>query len=933
MSTSGDEASLSKRQRVSRACDLCRRKKIKCDGLIPVCSNCRAFNLECSYKDATKKRGPPKGYIEAIETRLHKLESLLGNLAQDDPKSKLLLDELNSPLETANGDIIKTRPVRRKQDSLLSEYHGNSTTPPSSSSSSSSSAKARRIENAKYASTPSSSSTTTNKASDHSPLKSPATLCESPTNSHTDLFDTPSSPESVSDSNGQLSMDEGGHVRYLGRSSGFYLLQSSRTYQNGVFHFSGYGPKSTSTPRKSDHHVDPLALPPKDLSEHLVRLYFKHFYPLLPLFYKRQLVNPDDLSDALSPLLLNAIYAIASRVSPDARVRSDPASQDTAGDIFFERAKCLLDDYYDVPRISTVQALLLLSSHQQGALKSARAWLYCGMAFRMALDLGLHRNCDHWQIPPDEKERRKRVFWCSFIVDRLTTAIYGRALCFEERDIDVPFPSVDDDEPIQTENNQPAPRILDTFIHSIKLCDILGHVLKNIYYAKARHHASGQHVDHVLKTLHQQLTEWLARLPPSLQYKLPDTEMGETVKDPPLAVGQMHMIYYTTMILLHRSFIPGPSQAVESQLSMPSYDLCVSGAKSILNIINIMLGENHLRYVVNYSVYFAFTAGIIFIKMASSSEEFDVAFDAKVNVNKIMHALDQMEATWSNAGRCCNILGELAGLRDINLECDEYVPRRLSKAASPPPAIAVPNSPEPSPLDNDDSTNTDSAAQATMDLSSTQQVSSTNNMEYGNSSNTSFLSSNANQQQQPQPFITPMTATSDMDPFAVPGSVMNSQDQPQQAAAKFDPFGTAFWGVPTSLNTEEWNQYFAQGVTTPTSLQPPSTNVDHTPLLSSIDISTSSSAHYIHPFYSSPYTPYQHNVSNASSSLNSSSSTSSSTLSPSISSPSSSAPQSIKKEPSLLGGLPTPLSLSLPDTPARSYLLGYTNNNNNNNNQ
>ncbi|KAI9305583.1 hypothetical protein BJ944DRAFT_135229, partial [Cunninghamella echinulata] len=54
--------------------DLCRKKKIKCDGLVPICNNCKAFNFECSYKDATKKRGPPKGYIEAIETRLHKLE-------------------------------------------------------------------------------------------------------------------------------------------------------------------------------------------------------------------------------------------------------------------------------------------------------------------------------------------------------------------------------------------------------------------------------------------------------------------------------------------------------------------------------------------------------------------------------------------------------------------------------------------------------------------------------------------------------------------------------------------------------------------------------------------------------------------------------------------------------------------------------------------
>ncbi|ORZ15692.1 hypothetical protein BCR42DRAFT_328053, partial [Absidia repens] len=55
--------------------DRCRKKKIKCDGSLPICSNCKAFELECTYKDTTKKRGPPKGYIEAIENRLYKLES------------------------------------------------------------------------------------------------------------------------------------------------------------------------------------------------------------------------------------------------------------------------------------------------------------------------------------------------------------------------------------------------------------------------------------------------------------------------------------------------------------------------------------------------------------------------------------------------------------------------------------------------------------------------------------------------------------------------------------------------------------------------------------------------------------------------------------------------------------------------------------------
>lgn len=287
----------------------------------------------------------------------------------DDPRTQVLLKELQSPLETPMGEQIKARPQRRQRRRPTTISTANTDSP-----------------------------------SMDSPL-SPS-LLDSPTLSHSELPTTTSTNESTpsnpkdepdyNDSKGSFSMDENGQVRYLGKSSGFYLLQNSRTYQNGAFHFSGYSHKLSSKklvniPDSSDTddptfrtkkkypNLDPLELPPNDLSEDLVKLYLTHFYPVLPMFYKKRLISSSLPQESISPLLLNAIYAIASRVTPDERVRSDPAAPDTAGDIFFERAKCLLDDYYDTPRISTVQALLLMASHQMGAMKAARAWLYSGM--------------------------------------------------------------------------------------------------------------------------------------------------------------------------------------------------------------------------------------------------------------------------------------------------------------------------------------------------------------------------------------------------------------------------------------------------------------------------------------------------------------------------------------------------------------------------
>lgn len=504
----------------------------------------------------------------------------------------------------------------------------------------------------------------------------------------------------------------------------------------------------------------------------------------------------------------------------------------------------------------------------------------------MAQDLGLNRNCDHWNISPEERERRKRVFWCCFIVDRITSAIYGRSSNFEERDCDVPFPSVDDDECITSkDSSRPPARLLEVFIQSIKICDILGHVLKNIYYAKARQHTSAHHIDNILTTLNRQLNQWHTNLPIALQYKLPNTQAGEMAPDPPSAICQLHLIYYTTLILLHRSFIPGPTQT-QSPNNLPSFRICESAATSVLDIINIMLGENHLKYVYNFSVFFVFTAGIIFIKLASSDDA-STAFDARININRIMRALDELEITWLNAARCCNILGELAGLRDIKLECDKFVPKEIAKP-SPPPSIAVPNSPElsstilsssPQDMEITMQYNQNNTAQP-MDTSndynnswSSHPQKSASMSDYSHQqheqpqrSSTDYFSHNAHTSTFPifasshipissvrsssaqnhRTSSSPTTSSSflnntspTMDPFAAPGIIPTPASN---QAEQFDPLGTAFWGMPTSLDTDEWNAYFGnqQVNNTASTSQPTPTNQLSSMLLSSSASSVSS---------------------------------------------------------------------------------------------
>lgn len=117
---------------VWQACDMCRKKKIKCDGKQPKCSHCINYKTECIFTQVEKKRNPPKGsvvdalsviclqvkltkgrakYIEGLENRLGRMESLLklsGLLNEDDGDrtdlgmlEKRLADKTNS--QSADG--------------------------------------------------------------------------------------------------------------------------------------------------------------------------------------------------------------------------------------------------------------------------------------------------------------------------------------------------------------------------------------------------------------------------------------------------------------------------------------------------------------------------------------------------------------------------------------------------------------------------------------------------------------------------------------------------------------------------------------------------------------------------------------------------------------------------------------------------------------
>ncbi|KDQ57049.1 hypothetical protein JAAARDRAFT_194232 [Jaapia argillacea MUCL 33604] len=93
---SEQEAALS-RKRISRACDQCRKLKSKCDAPATdgPCRSCASAHRECTFRGPTYKRGPPKGYLHAVEQRWYQAETILGAiLASPDGRARDIVSAL-----------------------------------------------------------------------------------------------------------------------------------------------------------------------------------------------------------------------------------------------------------------------------------------------------------------------------------------------------------------------------------------------------------------------------------------------------------------------------------------------------------------------------------------------------------------------------------------------------------------------------------------------------------------------------------------------------------------------------------------------------------------------------------------------------------------------------------------------------------------------
>ncbi|ORZ28794.1 fungal-specific transcription factor domain-domain-containing protein [Lobosporangium transversale] len=461
-------------------------------------------------------------------------------------------------------------------------------------------------------------------------------------------------------------------------------------------HFSQVNPLTgyMPMPQESMDNETGIILPSPDVMDHLLSIHFRFVHPVLPILHQRSLYEQIHQREYSPPHLLFAILGLSSRFSDNPIFRTpQPGTDRPPCTVFYERAKQLIKEEYDHSQIRTVQALLLMSIQQMGFCESQRAWLYVGMAIRMAQDLGLNKDLPEQDQVRDRlsAELRKRTWWSCYVVERLICAGLGRPLTITQQDCETGYPQSDNTshhEKVESEALYTEPiSLIPNFVHLIALSRIQGNIMQ---FIKARavqcdeyndghpsvlnvvSEGNGHHVDispAAFSVLDKSLTEWRQQLPESLQNPTSDScHFGLF----------LHMTYNTLIILLHRPEIPS---------SPTSASLCTQAAATITDITAMLMNAKALTSMFISCLYAIFSAGIIhFINIPSTRRPSNItsanpvdtpsilsrssnhAHTAKTDLKRCIDALKHLSTHWLSAARRAKVLEDLLDLKHVSLK-------------------------------------------------------------------------------------------------------------------------------------------------------------------------------------------------------------------------------------------------------------------------
>ncbi|KAK7421753.1 hypothetical protein QQX98_001967 [Neonectria punicea] len=549
-----DDSVEAKRRRIARACDMCRKKKIKCDGKLPACSHCTNYKTECIFTQVEKKRTPPKGakYIEGLENRLNRMEHLL---------------RLSGLLDDEDGDVdlgaLEKKLMERNQQSRQASLATTSSPPSPSQATSVPSA-------ADGESTPQSSFTSPAPAGAKEEKRKSMTPGVTPAGD-----ENPEGEEEVaalSEMMCSLVTNNYGETRYIGSSSGFSIFSpkgiqwvntktGDQSFQRTISDVSIDDHKWTNW--KPEVFGDLFRrqifrpLPPKPEALSLLKDFFENFNCIFPLFHQPTFMHLVERQYSTDPYhgsgwwaSLNVALALAHRL----RVMSNlvPQEEDNKAWGHLKNAMGVFPELMmRNTDLLSVQALLGMALFMQGTPNPQPSFLLISAAMRLAHSIGLHKRGTGFNLNPIEIEQRKRVFWIAYMLDKDLCLRSGRPPAQDDDDMNVELPGADPEDNIGNIPLADGKGKMNLFRVMCEVATIESEVYKRLYSVQATKQSDGDLLS-TIGELDQKLEDWKDSIPIDFR---PDNEIKASHTPLILHVVMVHLTYHNCLTTIHRMAI------------------------------------------------------------------------------------------------------------------------------------------------------------------------------------------------------------------------------------------------------------------------------------------------------------------------------------------------------------------------------------------
>ncbi|TGO59354.1 hypothetical protein BCON_0045g00150 [Botryotinia convoluta] len=619
-----DEHNRHKRLKVMRACEGCRRRKIKCDAATTntwPCSACTRLKLGCVPPTVNYDRDFQQSN-QTFEAEAPQYDNG-GNPSSGYHQQVPVQQQMTGPSKVVPPIYTQQPPYPDPNNMYQSIPYGG----PSS---------AHSQQSMHY----NSLQTPVSALSQHTEYSPQAVYPTAPLQQQT--YDSPEnythseySGEDLADLLGELKMNPAGTAPYLNNKNRTRALVEEPAFEDIDEYKNALPPITLSADMKI--RIPPELLPDEQTILHYFEMYFTNVHPYVPvlnktLFYQQWHTN----RDAISPLILEAIFAIAGRLD------DEPAQ----GHQWLALASKHADAFMDVPRLSTLQANLIILKARESAPKRGyyyRSWMTVVACVQMAKDLGLD---EHYE---DHKAGRScnsdladcitktRIWQTIFVCELMIGSPQGRtdlAVDMETLDLSVPRTGIDNGELAITRNFTWFTRV----VRNVRR-------MNNVYAKVKKRKEWGIDPDFV--QLNPSFETWMNDLPENLQIDFPVD--GSPPWLPTHFIGNLHSYYYLSIIMLHRPQLtfmePGMDGWKHHML------ICYNSAKLLCRLQESVLqsfgltGLLCMQRGINFTIYCVLTCTVLHL-VAITSPDPDLNSDAREYFTRHMRILEKCTSSW-----------------------------------------------------------------------------------------------------------------------------------------------------------------------------------------------------------------------------------------------------------------------------------------------